>query len=173
MSAAVVLKCLDPEVMLRWETARKAEAAEYDAKCKAFRQTVGGKQLLGTQFYRGGFQVSGYQMDSYDEELPAGWRRERNSSIAVPAKRTPEGKAVATELAKLYLPDSNYPGVPKWLHCDGYSIFPGVQQIGEDWWCFMSKTPYPKDMEAFDSDIWAPVKLSEFYAAKEALEVPA
>ena len=170
MSTAIAMKCLAPDVLDSWQEFRDIQTADYDAKCDAFRLTLGGKDLIGCQFFKGGFQVTGYQMRSYNEELPAGWRRERNSAIAVPAKRTPEGKAIAAELKNLYLPDHAHPGVPKWLHCDGYSIFPSVHKIGDDWWLTMSRTPYEKDMEDFDSALWAPAKLSEYYAAKEDAE---
>ena len=164
---AVAMKCLKPQILDDWQADREIQIADYDAECEAFRETVNGADLIGTQFFKGGFQVTGYKMKTYNEELPVGWRREANSWNAVPAKRTPEGKAIAKQLTTLSLADNDHPGVPNWLHCEGFSIFPSVEKIGDGWWLTMSKKPYDKDMEGFDSTIWAPAKLSEYYAAKE------
>lgn len=173
MSTEVAMKCLDPQKLDDWEAAREIQVGLYNASCEAFRETIGGRNLVGIRFYRGGFQVTGFQMESYREALPKGWRQEGGTNNAVPAKRTAEGKAIAKDMQELYLPDCNHPGVPKHLHCEGFSIFPSVTKIGTDWWLTMSKQPYEKDMEQFDSELWRPARLSEFYAAKEAAEVTA
>lgn len=166
---AVAMKCLDPQKLDDWQAARDIVTAEYDAKCAEFQKTIGGKNLIGSRFFKGGFQVTGFDWGSHKSEgLPAGWRLEQYSSFAVPAKRTAEGKAIAKQLRELYLPDNDHPGVPRHLHCAGFSIFPTVRKVGADWWLTMSKQPYETDMEQFDPTIWAVAKLSEYYAAVEA-----
>jgi hypothetical protein len=166
----VVFKCKQPLVLNAYDAQRDVDVAIFNAKCDEFSKTVGGRSLFGTRFFDGGWAIRGYTMHSYTEELPVGWRQERHSDNAVPAKRTPEGKEIASKLNDLHLKGNKFPGVPKTLFAEGYMVYPRTEKIGEDWWLTLSKTPVESDRNEIDSDLWEPAKLSEYYAAKETAD---
>lgn len=167
---ATVYKCKEPLVLDSYGIARKVELDEFNARCDEFKASLGGKDLHGISYFDGGWAIQGYTMEQYGDEPLPGWRRERNSLQAVPAKRTPEGKAIAQELNKLYLKGNKYPGVPESVSCEGFRIWPRAERLLEGWWLTFSKEPYPEELDRIDAELWRPARLSEYYAMKEAEE---
>ena len=170
---AVVFKSKKPLVMNAYDAQRDVDIAIFNAKCDAFKELMGTKELRGIQYFDGGWAITSFHIGYGKSELPVGWRRERNSDVAVPAKRTPEGKEWAKKLRDLTLKGNTYPGVPNTFHTDvlngqGFSVYPRTVKFGDDWWLTLSKTPMERDLAKIDPELWEPAKLSEFYAAKEA-----
>lgn len=175
MTVAVAFKTKRPDLITDYLTKREVEVAEFRAKADAFEAKVGGRTLHGISFFDGGWAVAGFRANKYGEELPAGWRFDGARLDAVPAKRTPEGKEIVKELAELRLRGNTYPGVPNMLFADGFSIFPRVEKVGDDYFLTLSKVPREEKANKLDADIWEPVKLSSYYSAIEEADesVPA
>lgn len=173
---AAVFKSVRPDLIASRLAGRAAELEAFDAKVAEFRTTVGGRELQGVRMFDGGFVVQGFVMNKRNEELPAGWRRDGSSNRAVPAKRTPEGKAVAAQIAGIRLAGDSIPGSPESLSTDmdpatgtGFRIFPRLRTIGAEHYLTLSRIPGNKDLGRIDAKMWTPAKLSEFHAALEAV----
>lgn len=154
---------------------RTAKQQTFDEKVAEVRKTVNGRELQGYRLFDGGFIVQGFAMERRNEELPAGWRQDGASNRAVPAKRTPEGKAIAAQLVGLRLEGASIPGVPEFLYTamdpstgTGYRIFPGLRTVGDEYFLTLSRVPDDEDLARIDAATWTPVKMSEFHAALEA-----
>jgi hypothetical protein len=170
MNVAVAFKSNQPDVIAAYLVAHEEAVAEFNAKVEAFKPTVGGRDLSGISFFDGGFSVTGFQTNNSFEEIPTGWRR-KSRFEAVPAKRTPEGKEHVTALAGLRLKGNTYPGCPNMLFAEGYSIYPRVAKVGDDYFLTLSKVPRDEPNNALDPEAWEQVKLSEYHAALEAAEL--
>lgn len=154
---------------------RTAKQQAFDEKVAEFRKTVNGRELQGIRMFNGGFIVQGFAMNRRNEELPAGWRQDGSSNRAVPAKRTPEGKAIAGRIAGLRLEGASIPGAPESLSTamnpntgTGYEIFPRLRTVGDEHFLTLSRVPADDDLARIDAEAWTPVKMSEFHAALEA-----
>jgi hypothetical protein len=169
MTAAVAFKTTQPELIAAYLQAREEITAAWRAKVDAFQVSVGGREVFGTSFFDGGWAVQGFCTPNSFAEIPEGWRREGKFK-AVPAKRTPEGLEHAKTLATLRLAGNSYPGCPDILFAEGFSIFPRVQKIGENYFLTLSKVPLNEPGNALDREIWEPVKLSAYHAAIEDAE---
>lgn len=173
MSApAVVFKSRQPEVIAAYLAEREVKEEVFQSATQAFEEKVGGRKLFGTRFFDGGFSVFGYNMESYNEDLPEGWRRDGRTMRAVPAKRTPEGKEIAKELGKLRLAGNHYPGAPRELHTEsvdgqGFMLFPRVEQVGDEYFLTVSMEPKASEMERLDPEHWEQAKLSTYFLAVE------
>jgi hypothetical protein len=170
MNVAIAFKTKKPAVIADYLAAREVAVVEFNAKVEAFKTTVGGRELFGTRFFDGGFSIAGFLTNNSFEEIPLGWRREGRLN-AVPAKRTPEGKEHAKTLAGLRLRGNTYPGCPNMLFAKGYSLYPRVAKVGDDYFLTLSMALRDEPNNAPDSEIWEPVKLSEYHAALEAAEM--
>lgn len=168
MTVAVAFKTKNPALIAEYFAAREVTASGWRDKVDAFKASIGGREVIGTSFFDGGWSVTGYRADKFGEELPAGWRFDGARRDVVPAKRTPEGKAVVETLAGLRLPGNTYPGCPDILFAEGFSIFPRVTKIGDDYFLTLSKVPREEKANEIDPGIWESVKLSEYHAALEA-----
>lgn len=169
MTVAVAFKSKQPDVIAAYLAGHEKAVAEFNAKVEAYKPTVGGRELTGIQFFDGGFSVTGFQIENSFEELPVGWRRERGGK-AVPAKKTPEGKEHAKTLATLRLRGNTYPGCPNMLFAEGYSLYPRVAKVGEDYFLTLSMVLRDEPNNSLDPEFWETVKLSEYHAALEAVE---
>lgn len=174
-SPAVVWKSLDPSAMDKYMEERKKVTDAFYAKVDAFKESIGGRNIVGFRSIDGGFSVTGYTLESRSELPAPGWRRDGASNRAVPAKRTPEGKAISEQLKDLYVPAEIYPGSPRFMHTpmdpetgEGYIMSPRAQKIGDDYFLTLPNKPEEDRGETVNPDLWAPAKLSEYYAAKEA-----
>lgn len=169
---AVAFKTKQPALIAAYLADHEKAVDEFNAKVEAFKATVGGRELHGTAFFDGGWAIAGFHTNNSFEEIPAGWRRE-GSFKAVPAKRTPEGKEHVAALAALRLKGNTYPGCPNMLFAEGFSVYPRVNTIGDDYFLTLSKVPLDEPGNALDPGIWDQVKLSEYHAALEAAELVA
>lgn len=170
---AVVWKSTRPEEVALYEASRLADREAFDARVKAFKATRAGGSITGISGFDGSWTITGYAIPANTSPLP-GWRRDGSSNRAVPAKRTAEGKEIASELDGLRLPGNHYPGMPwnftsepDWKDQE-YAMWPFVERIGEDFYVSVGRTPRARDMARVDSGLWEPVKLSEYHAAVEA-----
>lgn len=170
MTVAVAFKTKQPELIADYLAAREEAVAAFNTKVDAFKATIGGREVFGIRFFDGGFSVSGYRAVKYGEDLPAGWRYDGAKKDVVPAKRTPEGKELAKTLATLYLPGNSYPGCPDILFAEGFSVFPRVNKVGDDYYLTLSKTLRDEKANEIDPEVWEPVKLSAYHAAIEDAE---
>jgi hypothetical protein len=170
MTVAVAFKTKQPSLIADYLAARESMVYHWRATVDAFKESLGGREIVGTGFFDGGFAVTGYRAEKYGEDLPAGWRFDGAKKDVVPAKRTPEGKKLAAFLGELELPGNSYPGCPDILFAEGFSIFPRVEKIGDDYFLTLSKAPLDKPANAVDPEIWEPVKLSAYHAAIEDAE---
>lgn len=172
MTVAVAFKAKQPDLIAAYLAAHEKAVAEFNAKVEAYKATVGGRELFGTRFFDGGFSVAGFTTTNSFEELPVGWRRE-GSHKAVPAKKTPEGKEHAKALAALRLKGNTYPGCPNMLFAKGYSLYPRVAKVGEDYFLTLSMALRDEPNNSLDPEFWEHVKLSAYHAALEAAELVA
>lgn len=173
MSAEVVYKCKDNALLDEYAAKREALEERWRNGFNQYKAALGVEGLHGIHYYDGGWFFEGYLIPN-GQEPQEGWRRDsRRRGVAVPAKRTELGKALARELASLNLKGNTYPGVPNVLHSEtvngqGYSIFPRTEKLGGVWWLTLSKTPRQAGADRIDPETWEPAKLSEYHAAREA-----
>ncbi|NKX56002.1 hypothetical protein [Arthrobacter mobilis] len=73
---AVGFKSRQPGIIDAYLAEREVKEEAFRNDTKAFEEKLGGRTLFGTRFLDGGFSVTGFQIESYSEELPAGWRRD-------------------------------------------------------------------------------------------------
>lgn len=166
MTVAAAFKSLYPSNIADYFASREATVDVWQAQVDAFKETIGGREVIGTSFFDGGFSVTGYRAVNSSDELPAGWRRTAKREV-VPALRTPEGKAAAETLAGLTLHGDKYPGCPSALVAEGFITFPRVAKVGEDYYLTLSRIPLDEPANTIDAELWEPVPLSAYYAALE------
>lgn len=168
-SVAVAFKATQPTLIADYLAAREVAVAEFNTKTDAFKESIGGHDLFGTAFFDGGWSIAGFNTPNSFMELPAGWRREGRLK-AVPARRTPEGKEHAKTLASLRLPGNTYPGCPNMLFAEGYSVYPRVAKVGDDYFLTLSMVLRDEPNNSLDPEVWEQVKLSEYHAALESAQ---
>jgi hypothetical protein len=107
------------------------------------------------------------------EPLPDGWRHDRkNPGAIVPARTKQPGKGYGQKLDALKQPDPRN-GIPggmpgrafqrgalAFMHC-------GLQEFGGA--IYVTWPGEPDSSDRIDSEVWKPIKLSEYYAAVEAV----
>lgn len=174
-SPVTVWKSKNPSAMDKYMEERKKVTDAFYAKVDAFKESIGGRNIVGFRSIDGGFSVTGYTLESRSELPAPGWRRDGASNRAVPAKRTPEGKAISEQLKDLYVPAEIYPGSPRFMHTpmdpetgEGYIMSPRAQKIGDDYFLTLPNKPDAKSAAEVDPALWEPAKLSEYHAAQEA-----
>lgn len=168
---AVVYRCINPAPVSARIAEHEAECEQFTAEVKELKASLDGHEILGIDFYTGGFAITGYRMRDRDDLLP-GFRRDGSSMRAVPAKRTPEGKAWAERLRKLVRSDRKMPGFPERMHTEGYALYPNVEQVCADYFLKISMEPSSSESAKIDRTIWEPANLSDYYLAKEAVPAP-
>lgn len=168
----VVYRATSSESVDRYLEERAAVEAKFQAECAAYQLKTGASNLHGIDGYTGSFYVLGISFDGPMGDLPLGWRRDGKHNRAVPAKRTPEGKAIEKELHAIYRPERSYPGFPNAVRGEGFRIYPYLETIAGTHYMLMSREPFESDPAALsiDADLWQREKLSEFHAAREAAE---
>lgn len=153
----------DPEVLAEWD-AWQDEMREQQGRVFAFKESVDPDRKLTLHAYRNGIPAF-----FRGDDVPEGWRRGANGNI-VPNKRVKAGKAAAAELERLQKtaprePQYRLKGVPDFVMNGDRWYTPGIFKY--DGAVYISWGAVPKEI---DTEIWAELKLSEFYAAKEAYE---
>lgn len=168
MTVAVAFKAKRPALLADYLSQRELVVSAFNSRVEAFKESVGGRDPFGTRFFDGGHTIEGYRAEKRGEDLPAGWRFSGARLDVVPAKRTPEGKQIAKELAALHLKGDKYPGAPSIMYGENHSIFPRVNKVGDDYYLTLSKVPLSDIGVDLDRDVWEPVKLSAYHAALES-----
>lgn len=159
------------DAYLEWSDRIEAFAAEVhpDSKPMVRRQNRGG----GDRF----------DAVSVREPVPEGWRvktQREGADLMVPRLSTKAGKAWNERLNEIReAPDirSSLPGMPSG-GLDGLAyVAPGIEEHDGAVWVIWSCDPdamdsgWSRTSKKVDGFIWERVKLSEYYAMKEALEV--
>lgn len=166
---ALVFKSIAPDRIKASATEREKVYSDFQASVDVLSVELGGREITGIRFFAGGFALTAYQMRDVNDLLP-GWRRDGSSMRAVPAKRTPEGKDWANRLAAVKLPDREVPGFPARMRCDGFALYPQLEEVGDDYFMTISMAPYDQYLSAIDATLWARARLSDYFLAREAVE---
>lgn len=180
MSDKIVFRSTDPDVRAAYEAA----CAEHSEWSRKIHQLA--KELLGPDAYPivqegwGRKSLSGF--GPVPDDVPAGlriWKPRNSLSHLVPHKSTKIGQEIAERVKELErAPDvrAALPGMPS-CALDGLTIMsPGVDVIDDAIYVYWSNDPdaadtgWSKSAKKVDPELWQRVKLSEYYAAKEAAE---
>ncbi|MFC3984927.1 hypothetical protein [Streptosporangium jomthongense] len=104
-----------------------------------------------------------------DSDVPHGWRVHRTHGYLVPRLTTKEGKLLSVRLGALTRPDprDQVPGMPKNCIAEGAFMTCGMRPMGG---ALYVTWPRPIPEKQVDLTIWEKTKLSEYYAALEAIE---
>lgn len=163
-----------PEVMVAYAT--------WDARREEFRASMRnlgdeyGREVYVSRSMLSGQSFSGLKHDRGDD-VPDGWRVDSKTRLLKPDKRTKEGKALAAELKRLSLPRPVIPGMPGDCWGEGYVYAPAFFEhdgtVWAGWGCGPDRlTGDGGDMRGptVDPSLWTLAKLSEWHAAREAVE---
>ncbi|MCU6480488.1 hypothetical protein [Arthrobacter sp. A2-55] len=170
-SPAIAFRARQREIIAAHIEGRKDAVAAYNDRLRLFLFGVGSDKAHGIQGFNGSFWVGGYQIP-VGTEPQEGWRRDsKKPHMAVPAKKTPEGKRLADEvLPRIGLAAECIPGAPDSIVGGGYRAWPRVQTVGAEHFLTFSQAPDRTPIPGLDLNIWEPVGLSVYYAAREAAE---
>lgn len=118
------------------------------------------------------YYVEGYRTTTADPEPREGWRMVPRSDLWVPAKRTPQGKAIAKQLDALTMSTGAVPGFHELISGtkgkdseQSYITSPTLTVCPPDVYATLPVIPRPPATP--DPELWEPVKLSEYWAAVE------
>lgn len=173
-----VFKATDPARIDAWKAELDAGYERFNERLKEYGERIGRHNF---SIRRGWWElwVMGYQDDDPKAAPLNGWRRDRDSGICVPYRRTNVGKVVDAELEALKFTFPTIPGMPQVVLGDGYMGVILAQKFGEDWYAWTT-VPLrgddegllnPHDMNSLkevDRDLWQPAKMSEFWTVKES-----
>jgi len=158
------------EAFDKWEAARQSWI---DAVCDFCEKHSGTSKAWFNCFLQNEYFVG--LTAPKDGKLSPGWRIDRKSGAMVPDKRTPEGKELAAEMAKLKCaPTLRLGGMPQ--DARGESTPDGGTRIytfgvmRADFLEVSWAVPVPQDK--VDFGIWEKVPLSQWHAEREALALP-
>lgn len=179
-----VYRTTKPEVVALEASWREAQDA-YEKASRAFKRKhpikgAGGKLLPLLETRGHGRRVVGYQF--FGNNAPEGWRIDRKNDTLTPKRSNKIGKTIAADMDKCSMRDLRQDlhdfGMVTWTMGEvGYGsgiamLSPGVAFMEGACWVSWSKELKP-GKGGYDPDIWEPVKLSEFYAAKERADAAA
>lgn len=162
---AVVFKCRQPELMDNWEALQDQLWADWKIGQARLREELGVETLVQNSGM-GGVFISGYAPRDGSEEPKPGFRRDRKTGYMLPALRTPEGKRWQGRLYEVRYSEK-IPGVPPRVIGGGYMGVFKREKIGADWYAWLGFDPGESQLARVSPDIWEPVKLSAYHAAKE------
>lgn len=170
-----VFKCLQPELVDAYEAQTDERYAAYRVKTKALMEEWGVEELCQRSSWDGTW-ITGYTPASYKDEPKPGFRKDRDSGFMVPAKRTAEGKAIAERIKDVQYVPGRQPGLPKIIWGEGYMGPFSLARLDGTWFAYVTvplREPDAKGsrgdgMNEVDATIWEPVKLSEYFLAREA-----
>lgn len=172
MSIAHVFRSIHPD-LLAARDAWLVERAAFGEKVAALRARHGingkGYQVLGDRKVDRlvGFIAEGSQRGN----PPAGWKYSAKHNALSPYRRTKAEKAVALEFDSLTCTSHRGALVgmpPECFGCLPTVHRPGIEEHGGFIYVMWGDCKSMQDK--VDADIWEPVRLSEFYAAREADE---
>lgn len=173
----VIYRSRTPEVLAAW----KAACADLDAYIAATKAIIDEAGFAGWPVFRsngswGYGRFAGVGLPE-GERVPAGWRIAKH--CLVPDKRTRAGREMRERLDAVEHPGSlngKLPGMPADAlnGMSGYIVSPDVRVLGECVYAEWSTDPeraeasFSSQSTAVDHDLWERVRLSEYYAAREA-----
>ena len=147
-----------------FRTAMRELGHEYGREVYVSRSMLSGQTFSGLKHERG-------------DAIPSGWRVDSKTRLLRPDKRTKEGKALAASLSRLSLSRPRIPGMPGDCWGEGYVYAPVFFKydgtVWAGWGCGPDRlTGDGGDMRGptVDLSLWTLAKLSEWHAAREALE---
>jgi hypothetical protein len=112
------------------------------------------------------------------DDAPEGWRRNKRGRI-VPDKRTRAGKQIAAEIEAIHKSPlgtlaGRLPGMPEHTISGDRWLSPGIflhdGAVYVHWEARPVSNARTSEFDEVDTAIWSELKLSEFYAAKEAFD---
>lgn len=174
-----VFKTSDPRVLESFTKAKDAHA-EWRKAIHEFTKSVHPEAgpMVGTTW-----GVDNFDGISLVDPIPDGWRvmkQKRGADFLVPKRSVKAGKAAGAQLDALRkAPDvrASLLGMPNLVWHGMGSTSPGVDDRLEDGVLYVTWSTDPikadkgfSNTAELDLDIWERVKLSEFYALKEAKE---
>jgi hypothetical protein len=166
-------RCIQPDLMVAYQEMRNAEFTIFQEKIEEFKRMVGGRELHGILRHDGVLFPEGYILRTKSEAPLPGWRQVGSSNRAVPAKRTPEGRAMDEAFLKFIDDDAipslqKFPGFPSVLHSGYYIVaFPEVDKYGDDFILTLTIYVDSEERTQIDTTIWEPMKLSQYRAILE------
>jgi hypothetical protein len=168
-----VFRCTDPVRLDAWKAELDAGYETFNRRLKEYGERIGKHNF---SIRRGWWKlwVMGYKDDDPKATPLNGWRRERDSDVIVPYRRTNVGKVVAAELEALEYTFPHPPGMPNMVLGDGYMGVVSAEKFGGDWYAWTTVPLRPADsgladsLKEVDTDLWTPIKMSEFWTAKES-----
>lgn len=171
MADKTVYRSTHPDVMAAWRTAQE-QAIEIGRQRRELLDSLG---FVGIRALTTDTHILG--VEHLAGEIPAGWRRDRQTSMAiVPNRRTKAGAEVGRQLDRLTMPDPRLiliGGMPHmvWPDDEVRTYWPGRRLLDGAVWVTWGCDPEKSGRTVtIDPEVWQRMKLSEYYAAVEAAE---
>ena len=177
MTDPVIYRSRTPEVPAAWKAACEALSA-YIAATQAILDEAG---FAGWPAFRNNGswsygKIAGIGVPD-SEEMPDGWRAAKH--CAVPDKRTKAGREMQARLDAVKHPGAltgHLPGMAADVlnGMSGYIVSPDIRVLGESVYAEWSADPERAEVSfsnrttQVDHDLWERVKLSDYYAEREA-----
>jgi hypothetical protein len=167
MSDLAVYRTADPSVLDTYAAAQAALLAYSQTMAETLERLGAGSwpRMISTGYRPGrllGLKPSG-------GDVPAGWRVDARSMLAVPDLRTTAGREARKALDAIRYPGDprhSLPGMPSEVMVPGHLLTCGCTRIGGV--LYVTWTGDPAGAARIDSALWERCRLSEYYAAVEA-----
>ena len=133
----IVLQATRPDEVAAWKAEQDALVATFEKNLAEFQNAVGASEVWYTTT-TSGLQLTGWDWQRPDADLPPGWRRDTKGERAiVPALRTKEGKAHAARMkdASVVLPPA--PGLPEAVWGEGFRGQFRIEQLNSRWYAWL------------------------------------
>ncbi|MEV0382322.1 hypothetical protein [Nonomuraea sp. NPDC050643] len=163
-----VYRTRDESVLSAWRDAERQVAdwrTRFDAGCVSLGIDL--TQVIANTWSG---RIKGVR-HTVGDPIPDGWRYDKREGLLMPALRTPAGRRLAMVLdgLKRPMPADELPGMPYVHLTEGGLVRVTARLMGDgalyaEWPCRISES------HGVDLTIWEPVKLSEYYAAREAAD---
>ncbi|MFC9973607.1 hypothetical protein ACFVH6_22200 [Spirillospora sp. NPDC127200] len=170
MNDPIAYRSTHPDVLAHWENT--ASAAAQQAWRDRVNAAIADLGFPDRKFATAGrFTVIGVEHPE-DEPIPDGWRRDRDLPTAiVPARRTKTGKDIGRRLDALHRPSPRRDlpgGMPEVAFARHSFMRCGVELLGGAVYVTWSDELDEADARHIDPQVWERVRLSQYYAAREA-----
>lgn len=165
MSDKTVYRSSHPDVLSAWETTeRKHQSIGILRRTLLDELGFEGRPGLITDTH-----LLGVEHRPEHGPIPEGWRQDsRTPEAIVPDRRRSLGKKIAVRFEALRMPDPrSFPGMPGTCVTGGRFLECSVREMDGALYVGWS---HPIPEKHLDLDRWERVKLSEYYAAKEAAD---
>jgi hypothetical protein len=166
MADLTVYRTTDPAVLATWHATHTA-IEEWRQRVEALMAELG---MSSRQIWYD--EVSGevYGVSRDGDAIPEGWRYDQRRHCLVPRRSTKEGKAIGARLDAMRRPDPRaLQGMPRTTFAADQPLLMtcGVDEMAGA--LYVRWSGQVREAEV-DLTIWARVKLSEYYAVREAAE---